>query len=160
MYKWCKISVNTDKSTQITFATKRGTCQYVTLNNTFVLVETVVKYLGLHLDEKVTLTTIWSKGHKYALVVKSKFQLTLENILVNYITKLRSIWTYGIELWCFSRLSNTEILKTFQSKTLRLISNASWHITNHILYNYLGIPYVTEVIGFKTITYKNRNTNH
>lgn len=52
-----KINVNTNKSTQITFTTKRGTCPQVSINNAPIPVKTEVKYLGLHLDQKLTWKT-------------------------------------------------------------------------------------------------------
>jgi hypothetical protein len=51
---------------------------------------------------------------------------TLENKLVIYKHILKPIWTYGIELWGCSKPSNTKILQSFQSKTLRMISGAPW----------------------------------
>jgi hypothetical protein len=44
----------------------------------------------------------------------------LSNKLVIYKVMLKPIWTYGIELrGCAKKPSNTKILQTYQSKTLR-----------------------------------------
>jgi hypothetical protein len=51
--KW-KIKMNPVKSTQITFTTRRALCPQVNINNVPIPIETEVKYLGLHLDQKVT----------------------------------------------------------------------------------------------------------
>jgi hypothetical protein len=51
--------------------------------------------------------------------------------------------------------SNTKILQTFQTKTLRKLANAPWYISNVTLHNDLRIPYVTEVI--KTYTKNKKN---
>jgi hypothetical protein len=59
---------------------------------------------------------------------------------------IKPVWTYGIELWGCSKPSNTKILQTFQSRTLRKLANAPWYISNFTLHNDLSIPYVTEVI--------------
>jgi hypothetical protein len=54
LHKW-KISVNTTKPVQITFTTMRSRCPQVNINNNNPIpVKTEVKYLGLHLDEKLT----------------------------------------------------------------------------------------------------------
>lgn len=53
LQRW-KIKVNNQKSAQITFTTRRSNCPQVTLNNTPIPIKTEVKYLGLHLDQKLT----------------------------------------------------------------------------------------------------------
>jgi len=52
------------------------------------------------------------------------------------------------------------ILQTFQSKMLRMISNAPWYVSNQTLHNNFEIPYVTEVIKINTNKYKNCSTEH
>jgi hypothetical protein len=37
---------------------------------------------------------------------------------------MKPIWTYGIQLWGEASTSNIEILERFQSKALRLITDA------------------------------------
>lgn len=165
--KW-KINVNTGKSTQITFTTKRSSCPQVTLNNTLIPIKTEVKYLGLHLDEKLTWKAhIKAKRRHLDLKVRNMYwllnknsQLSLENKLTIYKTILRPVWTYGIELWGCSKPSNTKILQTFQSKTLRMITNAPWYVTNQTLHNDLAIPYVNDAIKSHSVKYKDRSNEH
>jgi hypothetical protein len=45
------------KSTQITFTTRRALCPLVNINNVPILIKMEVKYLGLHLDQKLTWKT-------------------------------------------------------------------------------------------------------
>jgi hypothetical protein len=52
--KQWKIKVNPIKSTQTTFTTIRGLCPQLNINNTLIPIKTEVKYLGLHLDQKLT----------------------------------------------------------------------------------------------------------
>jgi hypothetical protein len=90
-------------------------------------------------------------------------QLSLENITTIYKTIIKPVWTYWIELWGWSKPSNTKILQTFQSKTLREIAKAPWYISNHTLHNDLRITYVTEVIQAFAKKHKNwiaQNNNH
>jgi len=49
-----RIKVNPTKSAQVTFTTRRDICPPVNLHNTRIPVKKEVKYLGLHLDEKLT----------------------------------------------------------------------------------------------------------
>jgi hypothetical protein len=123
-----------------------------------------VKYLGLHLDKKLTWRShIKAKRRQLELRVRNmywlinkKSQLSLENKITIYKAIIRPVWTYGIELWGCSKPSNTRILQTFQSKTLRKLANAPWYISNVTLRIDLGIPYVTEVIRKYAKNHKNR----
>jgi hypothetical protein len=63
-----------------TFTTLISRCPQVNKNNHPIPVKTEVKYLGLHLDEKLT------------------SKLSLENKLIIYKHILKPVWTYGIEL--------------------------------------------------------------
>lgn len=163
-----KINVNTNKSTQITFTTKRGICPQVSINNAPIPIKRDVKYLGLHLDEKLTWKThIKMKRRQLDLKVKNmhwlinkRSQLFLENKLIIYKTILKPIWTYGIELWGCSKPSNTKILQTFQSKTLRMIADAPWYVSNQTLHDDFNIPFIKDVIREHSIKYKTRSTNH
>ena len=51
------IKLNPTKSAQVTFTTRRGICPPVNLHNTPIPVKKEVKYLGFHLDEKITWKT-------------------------------------------------------------------------------------------------------
>jgi len=59
-----------------------------------------------------------------------KSQLTLENkiLYILYKTILKLIWTYGITVGHDCRL--VEILQTYQLKVFRMITSASYYITN------------------------------
>jgi hypothetical protein len=49
-----KIKVNPVQSIQITFTTRRDLCPQVNSNNVPIPIKTEVKYLELHLDQKLT----------------------------------------------------------------------------------------------------------
>jgi hypothetical protein len=55
MEQW-KIAVNSAKSSQITFTTRRTICPQVSISN-FPIHIKQVKYLGLHLDQKLSWQT-------------------------------------------------------------------------------------------------------
>jgi hypothetical protein len=71
-----KIKVNNGKSAQITVTTKRRMCPKVKINNAPIPVQSEVKYLGLHLDQKLT----W-KAHIQA----KKMQLTTKARNMNWL---------------------------------------------------------------------------
>jgi hypothetical protein len=48
--------------------------------------------------------------------------LILGNKITIYKAIIKPVWTYGIELWGCSKLSNTKLLQMFESKTLRKLA--------------------------------------
>ena len=163
LQKWFRqwrIKINETKSTQITFALRKKTCPPVTLNGKLIPQNNEVKYLGIHLDRRLTWRShIWSKRKQLNLKFRKMYwllgrnsQLTLENKILIYTSILKPIWTYGIELWGTSANSNIEIIERFQSKILRNIVNAPWFVPNNIIRNDLKIPTVKEEI----LTHYNR----
>ena len=82
--------------------------------------------------------------------------LSLENKLLIYKTILKPIWTYDIVLWGCASKSNIAIMQRYQSKILRLITNAPWYVNNQTLHTDLKIPFVHTVI--QDHIRKHRNT--
>ena len=72
-----------------------------------------------------------------------------------YACKPGKTCSEDILLWGCSKPSNAKILQAFQSKTLRLITNAPWYVNNQTLRTDLSIPYINEVI--KNTARKNFN---
>jgi hypothetical protein len=140
------------------------------LNDESIPTKNEVKYLGLHLDRRLTWKAhIKAKKQQQQLNIKTKqinwlidrkSQLSLENKLVIYKVILKPIWTYGIELWGCAKPSNTKILQTYQSKTLRLMANSPWYVSKQTLHDDLKIPFIKDVIHSQATKYRNRNTNH
>ena len=126
------MKVNETKSVQVTFTLKNSTCPPVQLNNKQLTQPEEVKYVSLYLDRKIT----WSKYistkrqqldlklHKLYWIIGRKSQLSLENKLIVYKAILKPIWTYGTQLWGSASNSNIETLERFQSKVLRIITDA------------------------------------
>jgi hypothetical protein len=100
------------------------------------------------------------KGRQMIWLSGRKSQLSLENKLVIYKVILKPVWTYRIELWGCAKPSNTKILQTYQSKTLRLMANAPWYVSNQTLHDDLKIPFIKDVIHSQATKYRNRNMNH
>jgi hypothetical protein len=79
MKKW-KITVNLAKSTQITFTT-RTICPQVTINNFPIPIKQEAKYLGLHLDQKLSWQT-----H----IIAKRRQLDLKVRNMNWLINIKS----------------------------------------------------------------------
>jgi hypothetical protein len=117
--KW-RIKINETKSVHITSTLREGRCPPVTIKNAEIPIVAMTKYLGMHLDHKLS----WRdhnvmKRKQIELKVKElywllgrKSQLSIENKLLIYKTIIRPIWTYGIEIWgCASKSSQAVLQK-------------------------------------------------
>ena len=107
--KWLKqwkIKVNEQKCVHITFTLRRESCPPILINNQIIPQHSEVKYLGMHLDRRLT----W-KSHIAAKVTHMKLKLLQINWLIGKNSKLsldcklllynqliKSIWCYGIQL--------------------------------------------------------------
>ena len=165
--KW-NIKVNTQKSSHVTFTTRRGNCPSLFLNGIAIPNDNIVKYLGLHLDRRLTWKAhITAKRKQLDIKFKKmywlfghKSELSLDNKVLLYKTILKPIWTYGIELWGTASNSNIEILQRFQSKVLRSITKAPFYVTNKNLHQDLKIPFIKEEIRKFSSSYLGRLSNH
>jgi hypothetical protein len=123
-----------------------------------------VKYLGLHLDRRLT----WHKHifikqkqlgialTKMYWLLGRKSKLSTSNKLVIYKTIFKPIWTYRIQLWGTASTSNTEILECFQSKALCMIVDAFWYVPNMVIRRDLQTPTVKAEICHYSSQYSAR----
>jgi hypothetical protein len=129
-----------------------------------------VKYLGLHLDRKLTWHhQIFTKRKQLGLTLTKMYwllgrssRLSLPNKLLLYKSILKPIWTYGIQLWGTASTSNIEILERFQSKALPIIVDAPWYVLNiHIRRDLqMTLTSVKEEICLSSNQYYTRLTAH
>lgn len=167
MKRW-RIRVNEAKSNHVTFTMRRDTCPPVQMNGQEIPQTEDVKYLGMHLDRRLTWRRhIWTKrkqlGLKYSKMywlMSRNSSLTMENKLLLYKAILKPVWTYGIQLWGSGSNSNIEILQRFQSKILRIITGAPWYVTNEIIHRDLGVPTIREEIRRYGTKYQIRLNTH
>jgi hypothetical protein len=103
--KWI-MEANGSKSIHVTFTIKRETCPPVHLNNVKIP-QKDVKYLGLHLDRRLSWhkhirKTETTRNHLHQNVLATWTEVkTLYKQQTSYIYKtiLKPIWVYGIQLW-------------------------------------------------------------
>jgi len=165
--KW-RIKINESKSTHVTFTTRIDTSPPITLNNKVIPQSKEVKYLGIHLDRRLTWQKhIFTKRKQLGIKLRKMYwligpesKLSVENKILLYKSILKPIWTYGLQLWGSAAKSNIEILQRFQSKMLRIIINAPWFMTNEEIHKDLDIPYVNEEILRHSTKYSNRLNSH
>lgn len=149
--KW-RIKVNESKSQHVTFTLKKETCPSVFLNDHQLPQSDTAKYLGIHLDRRLNwkhhLFTkrkqLGIKLSKLYWLIGRRSKLSLASKLTVYKVILKPVWTYGVQLWGTASASNIEILQRFQSKTLRVITDAPWFVTNETLHHDLEVPTVVQ----------------
>jgi len=160
------MKANETKSVKVTFILKKETCPPVQLNIHLPQIDSV-KYLGIHLDRKLTWRIHISAKRKQLdlklrnmyWIIGRKSQLSLANKLIVYKAILKPIWTYGIQLWGTASNSNIDILERIQSKVLRIITDAPWYVPNAVIKHDLQVPSVRQVRTY-SVTYHARLENH
>ena len=124
----------------------------VLLNNTHLPQTDSVKYLGIHLDRKLTWRNHISAKRKQLdlrlrnmyRIIGRKSQLSLANTLLVYKAIRKPIWTYGIQLWGTASNSSIDILERFQSKVLRIITDAPCYVPSAVIKHGLQVPSVRD----------------
>jgi hypothetical protein len=163
-----RMQTNPLKSVHITFTTRSGKCPPVHMNNIQIPSADHVKYLGLHLDSKLTWRHhIFTRRKQLGLTLTKmnwllgrRSHLSLPNKLLLYKSILKPILTYGIQLWGTASLSNIEILECFQSTALGLIAYAPWYVPNIYIRYDLQLPSIKEEISRSSLRYYKRLTTH
>jgi hypothetical protein len=139
--KW-RTKANESKSIHVTFTTRRETCPPVDINSVQLPREDDVKYLGLHLDRRLTWHKyIFTKWKQLGLTLTKMYWLlgresklsTSSKLLILYKTILKPIWTYGIQLWGTTSTFNIEILEHFQLKASHMTVAAPWYVPNLVI---------------------------
>jgi hypothetical protein len=89
----------------------------------------------IHIHLRITLTKLY-------WLLRRRSKLNLSKTLLVYKVAIKPIWTYGIQLWDTASTSNIEILERYQSKALRLITDAPWYVPNVIIGHDFKVPSV------------------
>jgi hypothetical protein len=127
-----------------------------------------VKYLGLHLDRRLTWRKhIFTKWKQLGMTItkthwllKRKSKVSTSNKSIIYKAILKSIWTHGIQLWGTASAWNIEILECFQSKALSIILDAPCYVPNTVIWTDLQTPTVKKYICQYSFHYGARLSVH
>ena len=171
MSLWCtkwKVKINHEKSHHLTFTLKKGIVPSVSLNNKNIPKSSNARYLGLILDQRLTWAhhiknkriLLNSRRKSLYFLLGKHSNLSLKTKILLYKTLLMPIWTYGIQLWGTAKKSNTNRIQTFQSITLRIMTNAPPYVSNHTLHTDLKINTVEETAKILYKRLHNRLANH
>lgn len=163
-----KIKASAAKSVHVTFALRPGNCPPVQLGETTLPHSDCVKYLGVHIDRRLT----WRQHidhKKQELIIKHRnlnwmlgrnSRLCMDNKLLIYNMVLKPIWLYAIQIWGSASDSNIQIIQRQQNKILRSIANVPWYVTNAEIHQYLKANTVMQEIRNASESYKKRLLNH
>ena len=162
-----KIRVNPAKSAHVTFTMRHVTSPPVFLHTTPTPVTSKIKYLGLHLDRRLTWRKhIQTKRHTFknagamSWLLGRRSRLSFPNKILLYKCVLKHVWTYGIQLWGCAKPSHTQFLQRIQSKLLRTLANAPCHVSKLQLHTDLGILFVKVEIHGSSLLYHRRLAGH
>jgi hypothetical protein len=118
------MKANESKLIHVTFTTQRETCPPppVHINKVQLPQDEDVKFLGLHLDRRLTWHKhIFAKRKQLGItltkmywLLRQKSKLSTSNKFLIYKTIFKPVWTYGIQLWGTAFTSSIEILERFQ----------------------------------------------
>ena len=151
-YSRWRIKINESKSTHTVFTLRQGQSPPIYLNNKEIPPSVSIKYLGLTFDKKLNWSLHIQKikttlNHRFSLlknILNKSSKLNLKTKISIYNLLLKPIWSYGIQLWGTAKKTNTNKIQIFQSKVLRLITNAPPYVSNYTLHNDLKIPLIID----------------
>jgi hypothetical protein len=114
------MKANGSKSIHFTFTARRETSLPVHINSV-QLPQEDVKYLGLHLDRKITWhKNIFAKRKQLGITLTKMYwllgrrsKLSTRNKFPIYKTIFKPIWTYGLQLWGTASTSSRKIIERF-----------------------------------------------
>src|SRR6476661_4848468 len=166
--KQWRIEVNEQKCVHITFTLRRESCPPIKINNQIIPQNSHVKYLGIHLDRRLTwkshieakLTQMKLKANQIHWLIGRNSVLSLDCKLLLYNSILKPIWCYGIQLWGTASASNIKKIQRRQNKLLRIITAAPWYVKNSNIHKDLNVPLVKTMITKYAVKYLKRLELH
>ncbi|GFU25260.1 RNA-directed DNA polymerase from mobile element jockey [Trichonephila clavipes] len=129
-----RIATNVDKS-QAIFFRKWGVIEppfQLTLFDDNIQWVPVGKYLGLHIDSRLTFKKhidylaekFWGRIHLAISLIGRRSPLSLENKVILYKQILRPVITYGSLVWGAAAATHMKKIQVIQNKILRVMTNA------------------------------------
>jgi hypothetical protein len=129
---------------------------------------TKVRYLGLHIDKRLTWNahitikrqTLDARRKQLFSLLGRRSKLPLGLKLKIYKTLLAPVWMYASQLFGSAKPSVLAKIQRFQSKFLRLITDAPLQVSNRTLHDDLKVPYITDVIRQVYGRFKDKLRDH
>lgn len=156
--KWAltwKIKLHEQKSVHVMFTYRHTDLKHrVYLENQLIPQAESAKYLGMHLDKRLTWEVhVRTKIKQMKIKTKELYWLIGRTSKLSTIHKrllyqqiIKPIWTYGIQLWACASKTNINRIQARQSVILRAIADAYRYSRNDDIHRDLGVSFVQEVI--------------
>lgn len=168
--KW-KIKVNTSKTQLILFpynkSPKRTPSVRLKFNDSIVPMEKNVKYLGMHLDNKLTFKDHIEKSCTKALnclksvypLIGPKSKLSVKNKLLIYKVCIRPKLTYACAVWKNAAKTNLAKLQIVQNKALKMSYGLNRRFPTLLLHEQYHQDLLKDVIEKLNISFSSRCRN-
>ncbi|GFY22620.1 RNA-directed DNA polymerase from mobile element jockey [Trichonephila clavipes] len=114
----------------------------------------VVKYLGLHIDSRLTFKKhidylaekFWGRILLAISLIGRRSPLSLENNVILYKQILRPVITYGSPVWGAAAATHMKKIQVILNKILRVMTNAPWYVRNDVIHNNLHMEPISNYI--------------
>jgi hypothetical protein len=123
--KWYKewgVKINETKLTHYTFTLRKRKFPPITLNEQALPTAVSTRYLGIIIDQYLTWSPhlsdkLLSLNNRFRLLCSflTPSHMSLPIKLLIYKLYIKSMWTYGIQLWGSAKISNINRIQRFQS---------------------------------------------
>ena len=165
--KW-KIQLNKEKSVRVDYSLRKHGYVPTYIDNQPITIAPSARYLGVHLDKRLTWRMhLIKKRYELNLrfralfwLIRPQSKLSFSRKRLVYITMIRPVWTYAIQLWGSTSNTNYKIVQRFQNKILRKITNAPWYLSNEQLHHDLNILPVKDIARSSACAYEKRLHSH
>jgi hypothetical protein len=125
------------------------------------------KYLGMTPDAKLQWIEhikkrrdeLNIKFRKMYWLLGRNSELSVHNKIILYKQVIRSVWSYGIQLWGCASDSNIQVIQRYQNKVLKCIVNTPWYVRNSD-HRDLGIEMVADIIAKFAKSHEKRLQDH
>lgn len=138
----------------------------VFLNDKIILMNTSVKYLGLHLDKRLTRATCIKTKRKslnfrlYKLRQLHRTKMSVKNKTFIHKRLLRPAMTYGIQPQSTIKHSNLKILQSFHSIKLRFLASVPWYVSNRSWHHDLNVLPISTLASYNYNKFHKNAINH
>jgi len=127
-----------------------------------------VTYFGVHLDRRLTWRRhierkkvhLKLKAISFHWILNARSPLRLDYKALLYNSTLKTIWTYGSQLWGNASSSNIDIIQRVQSKILQTITGVPCYIRNQNIHRDLSIFTVKDEIDKQKASYNEKLSVH
>lgn len=164
--KW-KININTSK-TQAIFFSRRRKIEYLpitdlNLNGQLVPWKDSIKYLGLHLDKKLTFKTHIDLTIKKCdniikllyPIINRRSKLSVENKILIYKVMFQSVLLYGSPVWSNCAITHRKKLQVKQNKILKMMFDLPWFFSTSTLHKNSGVQEIVQKVELLNTSFHN-----